>query len=171
MFVKLVVTGLSSSCQDNSACFYWSLSHCLHYNILCNTLACTFLQIAPEQGQLLSVLVQLLGVTSAIEVGVFTGYSSLAVAMALPPNGRLVAFDRDPVSMEVARRWAGCAAISQGCCWVCDLLQSCFAAGCRYCYTSVVVSATIVAKAQGDGRVEFKGTLSAWRLRAGELAK
>jgi caffeoyl-CoA O-methyltransferase len=62
------------------------------------------LQIAPEQGQLLSVLVQLLGVTSAIEVGVFTGYSSLAVALALPPEGRLVAFDRDPVSMEVAQR-------------------------------------------------------------------
>lgn len=63
------------------------------------------LQVAPEQGQLLSLLVELLGVQSAIEVGVFTGYSSLAVALALPPGGRLVAFDRDASSMEVARTW------------------------------------------------------------------
>lgn len=72
---------------------------CTHY--CCGGL---ITQIAPEQGQLLVLLVELLGVRSAIEVGVFTGYSSLAVALALPPDGRLVAFDRDAKTMEIAQR-------------------------------------------------------------------
>ncbi|PSN17595.1 SAM-dependent methyltransferase, partial [filamentous cyanobacterium CCP5] len=42
------------------------------------------MQIAPEQGQFLALLVQLMGAQKAFEVGVFTGYSSLAVALALP---------------------------------------------------------------------------------------
>jgi hypothetical protein len=42
------------------------------------------MQISPEQGQLMGVLVELLGVRRAIEVGVFTGYSSLAVALVCP---------------------------------------------------------------------------------------
>eukprot|EP00879_Flechtneria_rotunda_P028167 GHRR01030249.1.p1 GENE.GHRR01030249.1~~GHRR01030249.1.p1 ORF type:complete len:181 (+),score=58.33 GHRR01030249.1:444-986(+) len=63
------------------------------------------LQTAPEQGQLLALLVELLGVQSAIEVGVFTGYSSLAVALALPESGKLVAFDKEPTTMEVAQKY------------------------------------------------------------------
>lgn len=51
------------------------------------------MQISVEQGQFMGVLVQLLGVTRAIEVGVFTGYSALTVARHLPPDGRLVACD------------------------------------------------------------------------------
>jgi caffeoyl-CoA O-methyltransferase len=51
------------------------------------------MQIAPEQGQFMALLVQLMGVQKAIEVGVFTGYSALSVALALPPQGRLVACD------------------------------------------------------------------------------
>jgi predicted O-methyltransferase YrrM len=51
------------------------------------------MQIAPEQGQFMALLVQLLGVKKALEVGVFTGYSSLVVALALPADGRLVACD------------------------------------------------------------------------------
>lgn len=51
------------------------------------------MQIAPEQGQLMALLVQLMGVQRAIEVGVFTGYSALSVALALPPQGRLIACD------------------------------------------------------------------------------
>lgn len=50
------------------------------------------MQISPEQGQFMALLVQLLGATKTLEIGVFTGYSSLCVAMALPPegeNGRL----------------------------------------------------------------------------------
>ena len=45
------------------------------------------MQIAPEQGQFMALLVQLLSAKKTLEVGVFTGYSSLCVALALPPNG------------------------------------------------------------------------------------
>jgi predicted O-methyltransferase YrrM len=51
------------------------------------------MQIAPEQGQLMAMLVQLIGARSCIEIGVFTGYSALAVALALPDDGRLLACD------------------------------------------------------------------------------
>lgn len=48
------------------------------------------MQIAPEQGQFMALLVQLMGATKTLEVGVFTGYSSLWVALALPPRERLL---------------------------------------------------------------------------------
>src|SRR5690349_18648567 len=51
------------------------------------------MQIAPEQGAFLGILVQLIGATRCIEVGTFTGYSALSVALALPPNGHIVALD------------------------------------------------------------------------------
>lgn len=51
------------------------------------------MQISPEQGQFMALLVKLLGVHRAIEVGVFTGYSALTVALALPEDGRLLACD------------------------------------------------------------------------------
>ena len=49
------------------------------------------MQIGPEQGQLMALLAKLVGAQRCIEVGVFTGYSSLAVALALPENGRITA--------------------------------------------------------------------------------
>ena len=49
------------------------------------------MQIGPDQGQFLQLLVQLIGAKKTLEVGVFTGYSSLWVAMALPSGGRIVA--------------------------------------------------------------------------------
>ncbi|KAG1662959.1 hypothetical protein FOA52_006712 [Chlamydomonas sp. UWO 241] len=65
------------------------------------------MQITPDQGQMLALLVQLMGARRAIEVGVFTGYSSVAVAMALPETGKLYALDKDDRSMGVARKyWA-----------------------------------------------------------------
>ena len=58
------------------------------------------MQISPEQGALLQMLVRLTGARRTIEVGVFTGYSALAVALALPPDGRILACD---VSDEYTR--------------------------------------------------------------------
>jgi caffeoyl-CoA O-methyltransferase len=51
------------------------------------------MQISPEQGQLMAMLVRLIGARRCIEVGVFTGYSALSVALALPDDGRLLACD------------------------------------------------------------------------------
>jgi predicted O-methyltransferase YrrM len=62
------------------------------------------MQIAPEQGQFMQMLVRLLGVRRAIEVGVFTGYSSLAVALAVPGDGRLLACDVSEEFTAIARR-------------------------------------------------------------------
>lgn len=63
--------------------------------------------VGPEEGSFLAWLVATMDVHRAIEVGVFTGYSSLAMAMALPPHGKLVACDRDPVALEIAKKyWA-----------------------------------------------------------------
>jgi caffeoyl-CoA O-methyltransferase len=63
------------------------------------------MQISPEQGQLMGLLVELLGARRALEIGVFTGYSSTAVALALPPDGRLVACDLSQEWTNVARRY------------------------------------------------------------------
>ena len=65
------------------------------------------MQIAPEQGQFMALLVRLMGARRCLEIGVFTGYSSLAVALALPPEGRIVACDVSDEYTAVARRyWA-----------------------------------------------------------------
>ena len=63
------------------------------------------MQISPEQGQLMTLLVELLGVRRALEVGVFTGYSSTIVALALPADGRLVACDVSTEWTDIARRY------------------------------------------------------------------
>jgi predicted O-methyltransferase YrrM len=65
------------------------------------------MQIGPEQGQLMALLVRLLGAKRTIEVGVFTGYSALSVALALPADGHLVACDVNEEWTTMARRyWA-----------------------------------------------------------------
>jgi predicted O-methyltransferase YrrM len=51
------------------------------------------MQISPDQGQFMALLIKLLGARRAIEIGVFTGYSALTVALALPADGRLLACD------------------------------------------------------------------------------
>jgi predicted O-methyltransferase YrrM len=61
------------------------------------------MQISPEQGQFMALLVKLMGARNAIEVGVFTGYSALSVALALPPEGRLVACDISDDYTSVAK--------------------------------------------------------------------
>jgi caffeoyl-CoA O-methyltransferase len=61
------------------------------------------MQISPEQGALLQMLVKLTGARRTIEIGVFTGYSALAVALALPPDGRILACDISDEFTRVGR--------------------------------------------------------------------
>ena len=63
------------------------------------------MQISPEQGQFMRLLCEMLGVKRALEVGVFTGYSSICVAQALPDDGRLIACDVSEQWTNVARRY------------------------------------------------------------------
>lgn len=63
------------------------------------------MQIAPEQGQFMALLIQMLGATKTLEIGVFTGYSSLSVALALPPTGKIVACDVSEEFTAIARQY------------------------------------------------------------------
>jgi predicted O-methyltransferase YrrM len=63
------------------------------------------MQIGPEQGQLMGLLARLVGARRCIEIGVFTGYSSLAVALALPEDGRILACDVSEEWTAIARRF------------------------------------------------------------------
>jgi predicted O-methyltransferase YrrM len=71
------------------------------------------MQISPEQGQFFQVLVKLTGAKKALEIGVFTGYSSLAVAQALPPGGHITACDINEEYTSVARRYWREAGVDQ----------------------------------------------------------
>jgi predicted O-methyltransferase YrrM len=62
------------------------------------------MQISPEQGQFMALLVKLLGASRCIEIGTFTGYSALAVAEALPEDGKIVACDLSTDFTGIARR-------------------------------------------------------------------
>ena len=63
------------------------------------------MQISPEQGQFMALLARLMDARRCIEVGVFTGYSSLALALALPESGRIIACDVSDEWTRVARRY------------------------------------------------------------------
>jgi len=63
------------------------------------------MQIAPDQGQLMALLARLVGARRCLEIGTFTGYSALAVALALPADGRIIACDVNPETTAVARRY------------------------------------------------------------------
>ncbi|MEH1866267.1 MAG: class I SAM-dependent methyltransferase [Nostoc sp.] len=63
------------------------------------------MQISPEQGQFMRLLVQLIGAKKTLEVGVFTGYSSLSVALALPDDGKIIAADVSEEFTAIARRY------------------------------------------------------------------
>ncbi len=63
------------------------------------------MQIAPEQGQFMTLLAELIGAERVLEVGTFTGYSALVFALALPPHGRVVTCDANEHYTAVARRY------------------------------------------------------------------
>jgi caffeoyl-CoA O-methyltransferase len=63
------------------------------------------MQIAPEQGTLMGLLAAAIGARSAVEIGTFTGYSSLCVARALPSDGKLLCCDVNAEWTSIARRY------------------------------------------------------------------
>ena len=63
------------------------------------------MQIAPEQGQFMALLLKLIGAKKILEIGVFTGYSSLVAALALPDEGKLIALDVSPEFTAIAKRY------------------------------------------------------------------
>ncbi len=61
------------------------------------------MQIAADQGQFMGLLMQLIQAKKTLDIGCFTGYSSLCVALALPENGKVYTFDVDPNATKVAK--------------------------------------------------------------------
>ncbi|CAL9205733.1 unnamed protein product [Musa hybrid cultivar] len=83
--------------------------------VLLSTELVTFINmysVSPDQAQLLAMLVQILGAQRCIEVGIYTGYSSLAIALVLPESGRLVACERDVKCLEIAKKYYERAGVS-----------------------------------------------------------
>lgn len=70
------------------------------------------MQISPEQGQFMRLLVQLLGARRALEIGVFTGYSSTCVALELPSDGELIACDVNAETTNIARQYWALAGVA-----------------------------------------------------------
>lgn len=61
------------------------------------------MQISPEQGQLIAFLIELIAAENTLEIGVYTGYSSLVVALALPATGKIIACDINTETTSIAR--------------------------------------------------------------------
>jgi predicted O-methyltransferase YrrM len=70
------------------------------------------MQISPEQGRFMGFLVECLGARRCLELGTFTGYSALAVALSLPADGRLIACDLNEEWTAIARRYWARAGVS-----------------------------------------------------------
>ena len=69
--------------------------------------ASAMMQISPDQGQFMALLAELIGARQCLELGTFTGYSALAVALALPADGQIITCDIDQETTAIARRyWA-----------------------------------------------------------------
>jgi O-methyltransferase len=70
------------------------------------------MQITPEQGQFMAVLIELIGARRIFEVGTFTGYSALAMALAMPSDGRLITCEINPMFATMAREFFEAAGVA-----------------------------------------------------------
>ena len=100
------------SLQLTSSLYDYLLSHSLREADVLRELreetatdSMSIMQIAPEQGQFLQMLIKILGARNTIEIGVYTGYSTLACALALPANGNIIACDINSEWTDIARRY------------------------------------------------------------------
>ena len=71
------------------------------------------MQIAPEQGQFLTLLMKMIGAKKAIEIGTYTGYSSMCIAEGLGPDGQLICCDINKQSTDVAQKYWQAAALQE----------------------------------------------------------
>lgn len=71
------------------------------------------MQIPPEQGQFMALLVKMLGARKTLEIGTYTGYSALSVALALPDDGKVVALDSHERWTNIAKRFWKRARVEQ----------------------------------------------------------
>lgn len=67
-----------------------------------HTMSMSQMQISPEQGQFMRLLIELLGAKKTLDIGVYTGYSTLSVALSLPEDGKIIACDIDAEWTQVA---------------------------------------------------------------------
>jgi len=70
------------------------------------------MQISPEQGQFMALLVRLLGARKTLDIGVYTGYSSLCIGLALPRDGRVIACDLNQEWTDTAKRYCRKAGVA-----------------------------------------------------------
>ena len=71
------------------------------------------MQISPEQGQFMALLVKVLGARRTLDIGVFTGYSALSVALSLPEDGEVTACDKSEEWTAIARRYWQAAGVDE----------------------------------------------------------
>ena len=109
----------SSTLQLNEKVYDYLLGHSLRESAVCQQLReetkpikMGMMQVSPEQGQFMSLLVELMGVRKAVEVGTFTGYSALCVAQALPADGMLVCCDVSEEWTAVGKKYWEQAGVS-----------------------------------------------------------
>jgi len=63
------------------------------------------MQISPDQGALLQFIIKSSNIQNCLEIGTFTGYSALTMALALPENGTIVSLDIDKINTEIAKKY------------------------------------------------------------------
>ena len=109
----------SSTLQLNEKVYDYLLGHSLRESTACQQLReetkpmqMGMMQVSPEQGQFMSLLVELIGASKAVEVGTFTGYSALCVAQALPADGTLVCCDVSEEWTAVGKKYWEQAGVS-----------------------------------------------------------
>ena len=109
----------SSTLQLNEKVYDYLLGHSLRESAACQQLReetkpmkMGMMQVSPEQGQFMSLLVELIDARKAVEVGTFTGYSALCVAQALPADGTLVCCDVSEEWTAVGKKYWEQAGVS-----------------------------------------------------------